>query len=93
MSTSGGHAPYGCRHVVPSAIPLACMYASLAKPVLAGVCALPAPTGQRSRLSANIGRKLSKSALFVRLQKKPYLFVTNAILFFDCNGDAPTNFK
>ena len=88
MSTSGGHAPFWCHHVVPSAIPLAGMYASLAKPVLAGVYVLPALTGQRSGLSANIGRKL-----FVRLQEKPYLFVTNAILFFDCNGAARTNFK
>ena len=39
MSTSGGHAPYERRHVVPSAVSLAGVYASPAKPDLAGVYA------------------------------------------------------
>ena len=55
------HAPYGHRHVVPSAVSLAGVYVSPAKPVLAGVYALPAPTGRLtgwwSRLSADIGRE------------------------------------
>ena len=57
------HAPYGHRHVVPSAVSFAGMYVPPAKPVivgvyessapmnLAGVCALPA------KLSADIGRE------------------------------------
>ena len=52
--TSGGHAPYGRRHVVSS---LAGVYASLAKPVLVSVYVLAVPTGRRSRLSADIGRE------------------------------------
>ena len=47
------HAPYELPHVVPSAVSLAGVYSSPAKPVLAGMYALPAPTG---RLSADIGR-------------------------------------
>ena len=57
MSTSGPHAPYGRRHVVPSAVSLAGVYASPAEPVLAGLYALPVPAGRRSRLSADIGRE------------------------------------
>ena len=52
MSTSGDHGPYGRRHVVPSAVSLAGVYAS---PVLAGVYALLPRAGGR-RLSADIGR-------------------------------------
>ena len=35
------HDPYVCRNVVPLAGSLACVYALLAKPVLAGVYTLP----------------------------------------------------
>ena len=51
------HDPYGRRHLTPLAVSLARVCASPAKPVLAGVYALPAPTGRRSRLSADIGRE------------------------------------
>ena len=57
MFTSGAHAPYGRCHVVPSAVSLAGVYSSPAKPVLAGVYVLLAPTGRQSRLSADIGRE------------------------------------
>ena len=45
---------YPCPYVVQSAVLSADVYASPAKPVLAGV--LPAPRRQQSRLSADIGR-------------------------------------
>ena len=38
------HAPYGRHYVVPSVVSLAYVYTSLAKPALAGMYALPAPT-------------------------------------------------
>ena len=57
--TLGGYSPYGCRHVVPSTVSLAGVYASPANPALAGVLALPAPTDRRSRLSVDTGRKAS----------------------------------
>ena len=43
MSTSSGHASNGHRHVVPSAVSLADVYSSSAKPVLERVagCRLP----------------------------------------------------
>ena len=44
MSTSCAHAPYGRRHVVPSAVSIAGVYASPAKLVIAGMYALLAPT-------------------------------------------------
>ena len=57
MSTSGGHAPYGRCHVVPSVVSLAGVYVSLAKPVLAGVYALPAPTaGEAGFLPISAGK-------------------------------------
>ena len=49
MSTSGGHAPYGHRHVVTSAVSLAGVYTSHAKPVLAGVYVLYAGSHGRYR--------------------------------------------
>ena len=74
MSTSGGHAPYGRRHVLPSEVSLADVYASPAKPVLAGVCVLPAPTGQQSRLSADIGRESKFIYLFIILSTSRYTY-------------------
>ena len=47
MSTSGPHAPYGCRNVVPPAVSLAGVYVS---PVL--VYALLAPMGRLFAISA-----------------------------------------
>ena len=43
------NASYGHRRVVPSAASLAGMYASTAKPALAGLLTLPVPTGGRSQ--------------------------------------------
>ena len=47
----------GPRRVMPSTVSLAGVYESPAKPVLAGVHALQAPTGRWSRLNADIGRE------------------------------------
>ena len=54
MSTSSTRAPYVRRHVVPSTVSLAGVYASPAKMVLTGMYVLSAPTG---RLCADIGRE------------------------------------
>ena len=48
------NASYWHLHVVPSAVSLAGMYASTAKPALAGSLALPVPTGRRSAGTASL---------------------------------------
>ena len=48
------NASYCHRHVVPSAVSLAGMCASTAKPALAGLLALPVPTGRRSAWTASL---------------------------------------
>ena len=48
------NASYWHRHVLPSAVSLAGMYASTAKPAFAGLLALPVPTGRRSAETASL---------------------------------------